>query len=135
MMLMLHKFMKTITRKQLQAYGLSKYQVGILTKTLTPTGKERRSATFALAEIIDAIRERLKAPRLKQSTCAVFSSTMHQLTERLGNVVEIPFNPSSSPELQKAGTQLIQAISRTDAALANLKADAAEIHEKYKVAQ
>jgi hypothetical protein len=126
--------MKTITRKQLQACGLSKYQVATITKTLIPSGKDRRSDKFELTNIIDAIRQRLNVARLKQTTRDALSTTLNLLLERLGNVIEIPFTPSNNPELQKAGTQLLQAISRTDAALANLKADATEIREKYKVA-
>lgn len=126
--------MKTLTRKQLQAYGLTKYQVTTLTKSLAPSGKAGRSATFALTEIIDAIRQRLQAPRLKQNTRDSLASVLSQLLERLGNVVQIPFAQSDHPEIQKVGTQLVQAIARTNLALADLKAEALEIEAKYKVA-
>jgi hypothetical protein len=126
--------MKTITRKQLQAYGLTKYQVTTITKSLSPCGKEGRSATFALTEIIDAIRQRLNTARLKQSSRDALASVLSRLLERLGNVVQIPFTQSDNPEIQKAGAQLLQAIARTDVALADLKAEALEIEAKYKVA-
>jgi hypothetical protein len=126
--------MKNLTRKQLQAYGLSKYQVATVTQNLVAAGKDGRSVTFTLTKIIEAIRQRLNAPRLKQRTRDAFTSALTQLLERLGNVVEIPFAAGGNPEVQKAGAQLLHAIARTDAALADLKAEAVEIHARYKVA-
>jgi hypothetical protein len=125
---------RTITIKQLQAYGMSNYQAVTITKNLTPLGKEGRSTRFAFADVIDSIRKRLNVVRLKLSTRNALISTLSQLLERLGNVVEIPFAQSENPELQKAGIQLLQAIARTDAALGDLKAEATEIQAKHKVA-
>jgi hypothetical protein len=125
---------KTITRNQLQAYGMSSYQAITVTQNLTPLGKKGRSKTFKLAEVIDSIRKRLKIVRLKLSTRNTLGSTLSHLLERLGNIVEIPFVQSENPEIQKAGAQLLQAIARTDVALADLQAEALEIEAKYKVA-
>ena len=125
---------KTITRNQLQAYGMSNYQAITVTKNLTSLGKEGRSKTFKLAEVIDSIRKRLKIVRLKLSTRNTLGSTLSHLLERLGNIVEIPFVQSESPEIQRAGVQLLKAIARTDVALADLQAEALEIEAKYKVA-
>lgn len=124
--------MKTTTRKQLGALGLSKYQVSVLTKPLTPVGKEGRSSTFTLSQIIDAIRQRLNNTRIKQSTQAALTLTLDLLLARLGNIVSLP--QSSHPALKKAGAQLLQSIARTDATLADLQADAMEIQAKYQVA-
>jgi hypothetical protein len=123
---------KTITRKQLQTYGMSSYQAATITQNLTPLGKEGRSNTFALTEVIDSIRKRLNIVRLKLSTRNTLGLTINHLLERFGNIVEIPFVQSENPEIQKAGAQLLRAIARTDVALADLQAEALEIESKYK---
>jgi hypothetical protein len=134
--MMLHsKMTKTLTRKQLHAYGLSKYQAVTITKCLIPIGKEGRSVTFELSDVIDSLRQRLSSPRLKQRTRDICYSVLKKLLERLGNIVEIPFSPSNNPEIQKAGTQLLRAIAQTNATLADLKAEADEIQFRQKVAQ
>jgi hypothetical protein len=123
---------KTVTRKQLQAYGMSSYQAVTVTQNLTPFGKESRSNTFTLTDVIDSIRKRLTITRLKLSTRDALSSTLNQLLERLGNIITIPFVQSEDPEIQRAGSQLLQSIARTDVALADLKAEAIAIQSKYK---
>lgn len=125
---------ETLTRRQLQVYGLSKYQTATITKDLAQTGKEGRSSTFKLTEVIEAIRKRLNSSRLRQNTREVCTFTLTQLLERLGNVVEIPLLSNGNLEIRKAGAQLLHAIVRTDAALADLKADADEIQARYKAA-
>jgi hypothetical protein len=123
---------KTITRNQLQAYGMSIYQAVTVTQNLTPLGKEGRSNTFALTEVIDSIRKRLNIVRLKLSTRNILGLTLSYLLDRLGNIVEVPFIQSENPEIQKAGAQLLRAIAQTDATLADLQAEALEIKAKYK---
>lgn len=125
---------KTITRKQLQAYGLSRYQSAVVTSKLAAYGQTGRSLNFALEKVIEAIRDRLKVIRLKASTRNALASTLNQLLEQLGNVVEIPFIQSENSEIQQAGKKLLQTISRTDAALADFKAESIEIYAKYRVA-
>jgi hypothetical protein len=125
---------KTITRKQLQAYGMSSYQAVTVTQNLTPLGKEGRSNTFNLADVIDSIRTRLSIDRIKLSTRDTLSSTLNQLLERLGNIITIPFVQSENSEIQRAGAQLLQSIARTDATLADLNAEAIAIQSKYKTA-
>ena len=125
---------KTVTRKQLQAYGLSRYQTSVVTSKLAAYGQIGRSLTFPLDKVIEAIRDRLKVSRLKVSTRNTLASTLNHLLEQLGNIVEIPFVQSENQETQQAGSKLLQAISLTDAAFADLKAEAIEIYAKYKVA-
>jgi hypothetical protein len=55
------------------------------------------------------------------------------LLERLGNVIEVPFGRGTHPEINKLARQLTQAMSRTDSALAELKATAATINAKYNM--
>lgn len=123
----------TVTRKQLQAYGVSKYQAEAITKLLSPVAKQGSANLYDLSEIIKSARQYLERPRIKQTTRILLTDLIRALQERLGNVVEVPFAEGSDPEIRKIGARLLSAMSETDAALANLKADAAEIRKKHGV--
>lgn len=123
----------TATRRQLQAHGLSKYQAEAITKHLSPVAKQGSANLYDLSEVISSARQYLERPRIKQATREALTNLIQALQERLGNVVEIPFAEGSDPEIRKLGARLLSAMSETDASLANLKADAAEIREKYGV--
>jgi hypothetical protein len=121
----------TATRRQLQSYGLSKYQAEAITKFISPVAKQGSANLYDISEIIKSARQYLERPRIRQTTRAGLANLIKGLQERLGNVVEIPFAEGSDPEIRKLGARLMSAMSETDAALANLKADAAEIRKKY----
>ncbi len=123
----------TATRRQLQAYGLSKYQAEVITKSLSPIAKQSSANLYDLSEIIKSARQYLEHPRIKKTTRILLDNLIKVLQERLGNVVEVPFVKGSDPEIRKLGARLLSAMSETDAALANLKADAAEIRKKHGV--
>jgi hypothetical protein len=124
---------QTTTRKQLQGYGATSYQAKALTQNLTPLGKQGRAHTYPVDEVIVSVREYLQRPRLKVVNQQKLEIVLQTLLERLGNVVEIPFGCSSNPEIGKLAKQLIQAVSKTNKSLAELKATAATIKGKYGV--
>lgn len=123
----------TTTRRQLQAYGLSKYQAEAITKYISPVAKQGSTNLYDISEIIKSARQYLERPRIRQTTRTELANLIKALQERLGNVIEVPFTEGSDPEIRKIGARLLSAMSETDAALANLKADAAEIRKKYGV--
>lgn len=120
-----------ITRNQIQAYGMSKYQSQIITKGLISLGKKGQAYLYDLNDVILAIRQYIQRSRIKQYTRETLNSVLVTLLTRLGNTVEIPFDEGSDPRIRKLGIKLIQAMAKTDTSVANLKADLAEINAKY----
>lgn len=122
---------QTITRKQLQAYGMSQYHTQTITKGLTPVRKQGQAYVYDLSTVIAEIKNYTQRPRIKKSTCELLEGVLVNLLELLGNVLEIPFSSGSDPEVRKIVTRLMQAMAKTDASLATLEAAAAEIKQKY----
>lgn len=125
----------TITRKQLQAYGLSKYHAQAITKTLNPIAKRGGASLYILSEVITSIHIYLERPQIRKSTREEMTRLFNALQERLGNLVQVPFGETSDLNSRKLITKLLKAMADTDASLANLKADAVEIEAKYEVVQ
>ena len=122
---------KTTTRKQLQGYGASRYLATVLTKDLTPVTKQGRAYAYVLSDVIISIREYKKRPRIKPTTSQTLENILRSLLERLGNVIQVPFNHGTDPEISQLAKQLIQAMSDTDSVLVELKATTANIKAKY----
>ncbi len=120
-----------LTRKQLQAYGMSKYHTQVMTKGLNPVSKQGNSYVYSLSDWIIAIRNYVQRPRLQQATKERLMEIITALLELLGNVIEAPFLESSDPELRSIVMQLTKAMAKTDASLAALKLDALEIQQRY----
>lgn len=120
------------TRIQLQGYGASRYHAGRLTKEIEPVGCQGRSFAYAIADVITSIRDYLQNPRIKQETRQTLELVLQSLLGRLSNVVEVPFVKGHDAELSKLAKHLQKIMSRTDAALANLKATAATVRGKHK---
>ena len=118
---------KTTTRKQLQGYGATGYHAKVLTSNLTPVAKKGRAYTYSINDVIVSIRDYLQRPRIKQTTSIVLESILQALLERSGNVIEVPFSRGTVPEINKLARQLTQAMSKTDNALAEMKATAATV--------
>ena len=134
---MLHKEIeymnKTLTRKQIQAYGASKYQAQVITKELVSIDRYGRVHLYNLNDVVIAIRQYVQRSRIKQYTRETLNSVLLALLAKLGNIVEIPFEEGSDPQIRKLGIKLIHAMAKTDTSLANLKVDLAEINIKYGV--
>ncbi len=121
----------SLTRKQLQAYGMSKYHTQVITNGLSPTSKQGNSYVYSLSDLIIAIRNYIQRPRLQQATRERLMEIITALLELLGNVIEAPFSDASDPEIRKIVTQLTKAMAKTDASLAALKLDALDIQQRY----
>lgn len=126
---------QTITRKQLQAYGMSKYHTQTITKGLTPVRKQGQAYVYDLSTVISEVKNYTQRSRVKKSTCELLEVVLVNLLKLLGNVLEIPFSGGSDPEVRKIVAKLMQAMAKTDASLATLEADADEIKQKYDMLQ
>ncbi|WP_008315873.1 hypothetical protein [Leptolyngbya sp. PCC 6406] len=124
-----------VTRRQLQAYGMSKYHAQIITKGLSPLGRQGQAYIYDLSQVIASINDYIKRPRIQKATRKTLEEILTVLRELLGNVVEIPFSEDGDPEIRKVVAKLTQAMAKTDASLAALKADAAEIKQRYDATQ
>jgi len=124
---------KVTTRLQLQGYGATRYQTEAITKNLTSVSKQDRAYAYAVSDVIASIRDYLQRPRIKLTTSQSLKAVSQALQQRLNNVIEAPFGRATDPEINKLARQLTQAMSRTDSALAELKAKAATIKAKYNM--
>jgi hypothetical protein len=124
---------KVTTRIQLRGYGATRYQAEAITKNLTVVANQGRAYAYPVGDVVTSIREYLQRPRIQPATHQILKAVLQALLERLGNVIEIPFERGTNPEINKLARQLTQAMSRTDSALAELKATAATIKAKYNM--
>jgi hypothetical protein len=124
---------KVTTRLQLQGYGATRYQTEAITKNLTSVSKQGRAYAYPVSDVIASIRDYLQRPRIKPTTSQSLKAVSQALQQRLNNVIEVPFGRATDPEINKLARQLTQAMSRTDSALAELKATAATIKAKYNM--
>jgi tRNA/tmRNA/rRNA uracil-C5-methylase (TrmA/RlmC/RlmD family) len=120
------------TRKQLQGYGATRYLATRVTKNLTPINTKTRAYVYLLNDVIKAIRDYLQRSRIKPKTARTLTIILKLLLERLGNVIEVPFDRPTNPEINQLAKKLTQAITNTDTVLAELKATAATIKAKYR---
>lgn len=122
------------TRAQLQGYGLSRYQVTKITRELTPVTKKGRAYVYLVSEAISSIRATLSGSRLKPLTRQQLLVVLDNLLARLSNIINLPFNVTSSshPEIGNITKQLLRSMSDTNKTLVSLKATAATINGKYK---
>ena len=121
------------TRKQLQGYGATRYQTTIITRNLAPVARQGRAYVYALNNVIEAIRDYLQRSGIQLKNRQTLQAILQVLLERLGNVIEFPFSRGTNPKIDKLAKQLTQAMSNTDAVLAELKASAAAIKAKYGI--
>jgi hypothetical protein len=124
---------KVTTRLQLRGYGATRYQAEAITKNLTTAAHQGRAYAYPVSDVVVSIREYLQRPRIQPATRQILEAVCRALLERLGNVIEVPFGRGTSPEINKLARQLTQSMSRTDSALAELKATAATIKAKYNM--
>ena len=124
---------KVTTRLQLRGYGATRYQAEAITKNLTAVANQGRAYAYPVSDVVASIREYLQHPRIQPATRQILEAVLQALLERLGNVIEVPFAGGTNPEINKLARQLTQAMSRTDSALAELKATAATIKAKYNM--
>ena len=124
---------QTVTRKQLQFYGISRYHSIELTKSISPRSKCGQIYLYDLKKIIAEVRTYIQRPRIQNSSRKSLSIALDTLLEFLGNIVEVPFLPGMDTALLTLVVQLTKAINKTNASLSVLQADGAEIKYKYGI--
>ncbi len=120
------------TRIQLKGYGASQYQARIMTHNLTPIGREKRSYTYALADVIASIKNYLKSPRIQKKTRMTLEKILNALLQRLDNVITVPFIKGTNPDISKSAQKLFNKITDIDNYFAETKANIATLKGKYK---
>lgn len=126
---------KTITRKQLCSLGISQYQAKILTKSLSTVRREGRAYVYSVRDVIASIREYAERPRVLAKTRDRLEKVIEALRPMLGNVTTIAPGHSTDPEMSKLVKQLMSAMAKTDATLASMKVESAEIEAEYSNGQ
>ncbi len=124
---------KVTTRLQLRGYGATRYQAEAVTRNLTVVANHGRAYAYPVSDVVASIREYLPRPRIQPATRQILEAVLKALLERIGNVIEVPFDRGTNPDINKLARQLTQAMSRTDSTLAELKATAATINAKYNM--
>jgi hypothetical protein len=124
---------KVTTRLQLRGYGATRYQAEAVTRNLTVVANQDRAYAYPVSDVVASIREYLQRPRIQPATRQILEAVLQALLERIGNVIEVPFDRGINPGINKLARQLTQAMSRTDSTLAELKATAATIKAKYNM--
>lgn len=118
----------TISRKQLQGYGASRYLARKLTVSLTPVAKSGNAYVYALDQVISAIRAYSQKTRIQIATRQVLEKVVTQLLARLDNVVPL-VTGNKRTEVSDVTQQLLQQMRRTDKALSDMKATVASMGE------
>ena len=122
---------KTITRKQLCGLGVSLYHAKAVTDNIKPLGRNRGAYIYSINDVIASVREYILRPRSKVETRNKFDNILKILLSLLDNLMPASFSNSTDPEIGKLAKELLTAMAQTDATLAALKLDAAEIKAEY----
>lgn len=122
---------EAITRKQLRGLGASRYHAIKVTERLSPIDRQGNSYLYPINEVITSIRTYRERPRLKPETHTKLETVLDTLSSVLGNVAYISSPNKLGSPTNQFSQQLLQAMSKTDTALATLKLDAAEIKSEY----
>jgi hypothetical protein len=124
---------QTVTRKQLQSYGISRYHSLAITKNIPSVSKHRKIYLYELIKVIAEIRIYVQRPHIQSSSRKSLSIVLDKLLDLLANVVEVPFLTEMDTELRTLVVQLTKAMNKTNASLSALKVDSAEIKYKYGI--
>jgi len=114
----------SITRKQLKSFGASEYLAKQLTQGLQPIARQRSAYVYDIAQVIDAIRDKLDAPNVRKTTKAKLA----QLEIEVSGLIE----PSvSSQQLLDAIAEAAQANTRFEQTARKARKAAQEL-QTYK---
>ena len=119
----------TVTRKQLQGYGATRYLARRLTRSLVPIAKSGNAYVYALAQVVAAVRDYAAKPRVQAATKQTLEQLLTQLLTRIDNVVPLVPNGDKT-EVSDVAQQLLKQMRRTDKAMADMKATVASMGEK-----
>lgn len=116
-----------VTRYQLIGLGATCYLAILLTRELSPVGKEKRSHLYQMADVIRSIQTKQKQSRTRQKTKATLEKLLQSLQTLSLNVVSVPFStPKTSTS--KAVKHLLK--SATNPKTTQHKMKAAELKGK-----
>jgi hypothetical protein len=115
----------SITRKQLQEFGASEYLAKQLTRDLQPAGRQGRAYAYEVEQVINAIRGRLNAPKVRKATKAILA----QLEVEVSGLIE---EPISNPKLLDAIAEAAQANTRFEQTARKSRKAAQELQDYKK---
>ncbi len=116
-----------ISHHQLIGFGSTKAIANELTKKLKPTGKQKRSNLYSIADVMRSIQIKQDAPRTHKTTKAVLEKLLASLQELPSNVVSVPFGEPKT-ETSEAVQHLLK--SATSPKTTKHKMKAAELKGK-----
>ena len=119
----------TVTRKQLQGYGASRYLALMLTRSLAPVAKSGNAYVYALTQVVTAARDYAAKPRVQATTKQTLEQILTQLLARINNVISLVPNGDKT-EVSDVAQQLLKQMRLTDKAMADMKATVASMGEK-----
>lgn len=123
---------KTVTRKQLRALGLSIYHAAVITKALKPFSRKGSTYFYSASDVVGSLRQYLERSRIKISTRETLKAALDSLLDLVRNVIPVAFGTSADPELSRMARELMITISKTNSSLAALKM-AAELKVKSRI--
>ncbi len=119
---------QTTSRRQLQGYGLSKFQSRAITQQLVYCDRQGQAYLYELREVIASIRDYIQRPRVKQSTKTKLATVLDLLLQRLDNVTPGLFGAETT-ELGEMTRSLMRTMAKSDQQLAEMKAMVASNHD------
>ena len=84
----------TVTRKQLQGHGLSRYLAKRLTETLLPLAKEKNAFVYSLSAVLSSITVYQSRKRIHQKTRNQLEQVYQALIPQINTIIEVPFGQS-----------------------------------------
>lgn len=114
----------SITHKQLRNFGASEYLVRQLTHGLQTAGRQGRAYVYSTEQVLNAIRDRLNAPKIRKATKAILA----QIEIEISGLIE---KPISNQRLLDAIAEAAQANTRFEQT-ARKSRKAAQALQDYK---
>lgn len=120
--------MKTVTRRQLQELGASKYQADLITKSLIPVRQQGRAKVYDLFAVSDRIRALLENKRIKITTRDALQAIRWELLSLAEQIQDAPFGMSVLEQIE----QVEVLHRRADDLVAQAQARAAQLRGARK---
>ena len=119
---------QTTSRRQLQGYGLSRFQSRAVTQQLTHCDRQGQAYLYEIREVITSIRNYVQRPRVQPETKSKLAMVLNLLLQQLGNVTPA-FAGSATTELGEMTRSLMRTMVKSDQQLAEMKAVVASNHQ------
>jgi hypothetical protein len=121
----------TISRKQLQAYGLTSYYAIKITKNLTPVLKKNCAYFYNISDLITTIKYFLQQSNSRPKTSHSLRTALDFLLQLLDNKIEVIFQQDTDSEISCLARKVLRKMQKTDRNLAEITATAMTIKNKY----